>query len=160
MKPPGLIRRRVVAPLVALLKKGATPEKLAWSVAVGVAIGVNPLLGSTTVATLLVAYLFRLKIAASQIGTHLAYPLQLALVLPFLQAGSVLMGGGDLPLHPAEIFAQAKTHPIALVKTLWLWEWHALILWAALAAVVTPAMALLLTRVFARAMPKTRHTEF
>lgn len=126
----------------------------------GIAIGVNPLLGSTTVLTLLAAWIFRLNIPASQVGTHAVYPLQLLLVLPFLQVGTVIFGTAQLPLSRTELFALAHTHPWDLVKTLWMWERHALVVWLVLAAVLTPVLALLLTKILARAMPATRPAEF
>lgn len=157
MKTHGFLWRRVVGPVLALLRKGATPQRLAWSLAIGVMIGINPLLGSTTVLALLLAWVFRLNIAASQIGTHGAYPLQLLLLLPFLHAGTMAFHTAQLPLAPHQIMAFAKTHPWQLVRLLWTWEWHALIIWAVLALVVTPAMAILLTRVLTRALPATHH---
>lgn len=104
--------------------------------------------------TIALAHLFRLNHAASQVGTHCAYPFQIFLLLPFLQAGSVLFGAGPLPLSPAEILQQVKTHPLALVRTLWTWEWHALVLWFGLALVMTPALAFLLRRVLERVARK------
>lgn len=159
MKTQGILWRRVIGPILALLRKGATPQRLAWSLSVGVMIGINPLLGSTTVLALLCAWLFRLNIPASQIGTHGAYPLQLLLLLPFLHVGSVAFHTAEVPLSAHEITSLAKAHPWDLIKLLWTWEWHALIIWAALALIVTPVMAFLLTRVLTRAIPSTHHLQ-
>src|SRR5207253_4599020 len=63
--------RRVALPVFALLRMGASPEKLAWSIAVGVLIGINPILGSTTILCLALAFVFRLNVAASQVGNHI-----------------------------------------------------------------------------------------
>src|SRR5580698_196473 len=82
------IYRRIALPILALLRMGASPEKLAWSLSVGFIIGINPILGSTTVLCLLVAFIFRLNVAASQIGNHLTYPLQVLLLIPFIRLGS------------------------------------------------------------------------
>jgi hypothetical protein len=73
------VQRRVVKPLLDLLRMGATPERLAWSIAAGVLIGINPVLGSTTVLAIAVASVFRLNYVASQVGNHLVYPLELLL---------------------------------------------------------------------------------
>src|SRR5205807_10497935 len=66
--------RRVALPVFALLRMGASPEKLAWSIAVGLLIGINQILGGTTVLCLALAFLFRLNVPASQIGYHIASP--------------------------------------------------------------------------------------
>ena len=41
-------KRRVVTPLIAQLKQGVTPEKLALTVALGLVLGIFPILGATT----------------------------------------------------------------------------------------------------------------
>ncbi len=146
----------MISPVVRLLRRGASPRRLAWSIAIGFIIGINPIIGSTTVLTIAISHLLKLNHPASQLGTHSAYPFQLLLLLPFLQAGSVVFGMGPLPLQPAEILHQVKTHPFVLLRTLWTWEWHALVLWVAIAAVMTPTMAFLLTRVLERAARKPR----
>lgn len=114
------------------------------------------MIGSTTVLTIAVSHLFRLNHPASQLGTHSAYPFQILLLLPFLQAGSLVFGMGPLPLQPSEILQMVKTHPLDLVRMLWTWEWHALVLWVVMAAVLTPALATLLTRILERAARRPR----
>ena len=137
--------RRIVLPFLALLRMGATPEKLAWSIALGLVIGVNPLLGSTTLLCLALAAGFRLNIAASQLANHLMYPVELLLIVPFLTLGARVFHTGPIPLSPKVLFSEARAHPFALIKSLWVWEWHALILWAAAAVILFPIIALLLT---------------
>jgi len=150
------VRRRVMLPVLGLLRMGATPERLAWSLAAGIVVGINPLLGSTTILSLLVAWGFRLNLPASQVGTHTSYPLQVLLFLPFVHFGAVLFHTGEMPLHKAEIVRLAR-HPWALTKLLWMWEWHALVVWAAISVVMLPALAWLLRVILRRAMPTVRH---
>jgi uncharacterized protein (DUF2062 family) len=152
------LRRTVISPVVRLLRRGASPKRLAWSMAIGFIIGINPIIGSTTLLTIAISQLLKLNHPASQLANHVAYPFQLILLLPLLQAGSVVFGMGPLPLQPSEILQQVKTHPFALVRTLWTWEWHALVLWVGIAAVLTPATAFLLTRVLERVARKQRPT--
>lgn len=146
------MQRRVLSPVLRLLRRGATPQRLAWSMAIGAAIGMNPLLGSSTVAMLLLASLLRLNQTASQIGVHTVYPLQLLLFLPFLRAGTLAFHTDSMPMKGREIFALGRSHPVTLVETLWTWEWHALIVWLGCAVVITPALALLLRRFLEHAM--------
>ena len=90
--------RRIALPVLALLRRGASPQKLAWSLAAGILIGINPILGSTTILCLALAFIFRLNIAASQLTNHLAYPLQLILVIPFIRLGSRVFHTAPMPL--------------------------------------------------------------
>ena len=140
----GFFYRRAVLPVLELLRMGATPERLAWSIAVGLAIGINPLFGSTTILCLAVAVLFRLNLAASQLGNYLVYPLQLALVIPFLQLGSKVFRTAPVPLSPHALLDAARAHPMALIRQIWQWEWHALVVWAVIAAILAPPIALAL----------------
>jgi len=64
--------RRLVLPILALLRMGATPQRLAWSIAVGIAVGLNPVVGSTTVLCLALSFALRLNIVATQIAKDVA----------------------------------------------------------------------------------------
>lgn len=44
----GFFYRRLIRPILDLLRQGVTPEKIALSIALGGALGVFPALGSTT----------------------------------------------------------------------------------------------------------------
>jgi uncharacterized protein (DUF2062 family) len=48
------LHRRLIQPLIDLLRQGVTPEKLALSIVLGLILGVFPVLGSTTALAALV----------------------------------------------------------------------------------------------------------
>lgn len=144
--------RQLAAPLLNLLRVGVTPRQLAWSLAVGVAVGINPLLGSTTVACLAVAFVLRLNLIASQITNHLVYPLQLLLFFAFIRVGDFVFRTGGLPAEKHSLFYAARHHPLATTRILWKWEWHALIVWFVFALVLAPVLALLFTPILRRMM--------
>jgi uncharacterized protein (DUF2062 family) len=121
---------------------GASPEKLAWSLAVGVVVGVNPLLGSTTLLALGLAGIFRLNVVASQVGNHAMYPVEIALFPVFIKLGSMLFVTEKLPLAGKELWEAVRRHPWNTTKVLWRWEWHALVVWVVFAAVALPAIGL------------------
>ncbi len=152
--------RRIALPVLALLRRGTSPQKLAWSLAVGLLIGINPIIGSTTVLCLAAAFLFRLNIAASQLANHLAYPLQLLLIIPFIRLGSRIFHTAPMPLSPNQLLHDARQAPLTLVRQLWLWESHALILWAILAAILIPAIALTLTPLLGRLLTRVQRHQY
>ncbi|HEX3967187.1 MAG TPA: DUF2062 domain-containing protein [Edaphobacter sp.] len=154
------IYRRFALPILALLRMGASPEKLAWSIAAGLLIGINPIIGSTTVLCLALAFLFRLNVAASQIGNHIVYPLELILVIPFIHAASRLFHTAPMPLSAGELLHAAREHPLDLIRQLWLWEWHAFLLWAILAAIVIPTIALAITPIMRRLLQRVRTHQY
>jgi uncharacterized protein (DUF2062 family) len=133
---------------------GATPRRLAWSIAIGVVIGINPLLGSTTVLALAVASAFRLNVVASQLGNHLVYPLELLLFPVFLRVGIAVFHSPGLPLEREALFTAVKRHPWDTTRLLWRWEWHALVVWLVLAAIVAPLLQWVLRPVLERMLAK------
>ncbi|HUB58966.1 MAG TPA: DUF2062 domain-containing protein, partial [Candidatus Micrarchaeia archaeon] len=58
----GFFYRRMARPILQLLRQGVTPEKLALSIALGAALGVFPVLGTTTALCALAALLLRLNL--------------------------------------------------------------------------------------------------
>jgi uncharacterized protein (DUF2062 family) len=154
------IYRRIALPIFALLRMGATPQRLAWSIALGLLIGINPILGSTTVLCLAIAFVFRLNVAASQIGNHVVYPLQLILVIPFINLGNRVFHAPPMPLSPRALFAAARSNPISLTRQLWLWEWHAFVVWFAIALIAIPLTALALTPLLQRLMVRVERHQY
>jgi uncharacterized protein (DUF2062 family) len=147
---PSFFQRRVISPIIHLLKVGCSPRKLAWSLAAGLVIGINPLLGSTTLVCLVMAFILRLNLVASQIANHIVYPLQIALFLVFIRIGDHFFHTGQMPLEGHALFHAARHHPIATTKLLWSWEWHALIVWGIFSAVAAPTLAAILTPMLER----------
>lgn len=114
-------KRRIADPLVAQLKQGATPEKLAQSVAWGSMIGVFPILGTTTMLCGLTGIALRLNHITVQTVNWLIYPLQLLLIIPFLQLGNIVFGIDQFPLSLSEITALFEADFLGAVRGLgWL----------------------------------------
>jgi uncharacterized protein (DUF2062 family) len=142
---PELFRCKILRPLFRLLRGGVTPRRLAWSLALGVVIGINPSVGVTTLIVILLAWAFGLSQVASQIGTHAVAPLHLMLFIPFIELGVHLFHTRRLPLNRRQIEHLAH-HPWRLIRDIWQWEWHALIVWSIMAAITMPLLAMYLRR--------------
>jgi uncharacterized protein (DUF2062 family) len=149
-----LFQSKVIAPVIHLLRVGASPRKLAWSLAVGLVVGINPLLGSTTVACLAVAFVLRLNLVASQITNHLVYPLQLAMFFVFLDAGDSVFHTAKIPLDKDAMLSGMRHHPLSTTRLLWMWEWHALVVWAVCSVIAAPILAWMLTPALHRLLVK------
>jgi uncharacterized protein (DUF2062 family) len=149
------VRCKILRPLLRLLRGGVTPRRLAWSLALGMMVGINPSVGITTLLVILIAWIFGLNQVASQIGTHMVGPLHLLLFLPFIQAGVWLFHTHRLPLTRRQL-EHLSHHPVRMVHELWKWEWHALIVWAVVAVVVTPLLAIYLRRALVLMMRRHR----
>ena len=109
-------RARVIDPLLQLLRQGVTPTSIAASMSAGAVIGVFPLLGSTTVICLLLALALRLNLVAMQALNWLVYPLQVALILPFIEIGQRLFSDSPVELSLEQLqaaFEQGWWHAVA-----------------------------------------------
>ncbi len=133
-------RCRVLRPLLRQLRGGVTPRRLAWSLALGIVIGVNPSVGVTTILVVMLAWVFGLNQVASQIGAHAASPLHLLLFVPFIELGVHLFHTGRLPMNRRQL-EHLSHHPWRLFHEIWQWEWHALIVWGIVAAIALPLLA-------------------
>ena len=85
-------KRKVKDPLVAELKQGITAKDLALASAVSLAIAVNPFIGTTTLLCLLAGKIFRLNHVVMQTINYFSYPLQIALIIPWIRLGEKLTG--------------------------------------------------------------------
>ena len=128
-------RRRVTRPIVELMRQGVTPEKMALSLALGTALGVFPVLGTTTALCALVAFLWRLNLPAIQIVNYFVYPLQIALLIPFFRAGERLFGAPHLPLSLAQILTVVHASFWGATRFLWTTIWHAAVAWCLIAPI-------------------------
>lgn len=127
-----LLPRRITGPILDLLRQGITPEKIALSMALGVTLGITPVLGSTSLLCLLAAVLLRLNLPAIQLVNYFVYPLQLALLVPFLRAGEWIFGAQPVRISLAQILNLIRTDPWTSITALWTATMHALVAWCAL----------------------------
>ena len=111
---PSFFERKVVAPILAQLRQGITPEKIALTAALGAVIAVFPILGSTTLLCGLVAWGLRLNQPIMQLVNYLCYPLQFALLLPFYRAGE-WFGAPHVSLSIPEMMARFQAGPMAFI---------------------------------------------
>jgi uncharacterized protein (DUF2062 family) len=139
------LRCRILHPLLRLLRGGVTPRRLAWSLALGMVIGINPSVGLTTLVVVMLAWTLGLNQVASQVGLHAVAPLHLVLFVPFIELGVHLFHTRRLPLSRQQL-EHLGHHPLRLVRDIWQWEWHALIVWGVVAAVTMPLLALYIRR--------------
>ncbi len=143
----------IVRPIVDLLRQGITPEKIALSIAIGLVFGVFPALGWTTFLCLLVAVRLRLNVPAMQLVNYLAYPLQLALLIPFLRAGEILFRAPHISLSLSQIFSMVHDNVWQAIKTLWVVTFHAIAVWAIVAPIAIYLIYNILAPVLRRIAP-------
>jgi hypothetical protein len=139
------VRCKVLRPLLRQLRGGVTPRRMAWSLALGMVIGINPSVGVTTLLVIVLAWMLGLNQVASQVGAHVVAPLHLLLFIPFIDLGVHLFHTRRLPLDRRQI-EHLSHHPWHLIHVIWGWEWRALIVWGVVAAIALPLLARYLRR--------------
>lgn len=131
------LRRRLVEPLLALLRQGVTPRRLALSVALGAGLGLVPVLGVSTALCALAALALRLNLPAIQLVNYLLTPLQLLLIIPQLRFGEWLVQAPPFPItldSGLALLAQGVLPAIRVLSTAIV---HATLGWLVLAPVFT-----------------------
>jgi uncharacterized protein (DUF2062 family) len=140
--------------LIAFLKMGMTPERLALCIGFGIAFGLVPALGTTTLLCTLAAFLFRLNLPAIQLVNYFVYPLQLALLIPFIRAGEWLFGAEPLNLSLELIQRMMKADLWETVISLWSATMRAVMVWLLIAPVVVALVYLVMTPILKKLKPE------
>jgi uncharacterized protein (DUF2062 family) len=111
------------------LRQGITPEKIALTIAAASALGVFPLLGTTTFLCLVVAFALRLNQALMQLVNYLVYPLQFAGIYLFVRIGERLVGARPMSFRIEEIVRSFGADPIAFLRKFGMTGVHGIIGW-------------------------------
>jgi len=138
------VRRKLIEPILDLLRQGVTPEKIALSLAFGLGVGIFPVLGVSTVLCTVIAIVLRLNLPAIQLVNYLASPLQLALIIPFVRVGESVMGIAPQPLSIEEGFRLMAIGALHAITVLWDAIVHAALGWILLG----PVLIFVLYRIF------------
>lgn len=147
------LQDRFVRPLAALLSQGMPPDRIALSMAVALSLSVIPLLGTATGLCLLVAFAFRLNVAAMQVVNWAATPIQFALLWPFYHFGARLAGLPALSYTPASLREAAQADPFGLLDLLWRHMLAGTALWLVLAVPATGLLVRLFLPLLRRIKP-------
>lgn len=131
-----LWERKFVKPVAAMLKQGISPEKIALSIAMGITLGIFPVLGTTTALCAIAAFVLRLNLPAIQLVNFAVYPLQLLFLVPFVRAGGWLFGDQRFSQLGKEIMDLAQKDIWSSAGILWDLTVYAMVLWLIISPVV------------------------
>ena len=129
---------RLTRHVVELLKQGITPHKIALAIVLGALLGMAPVLGSTIISCTLAALALRLNLVLIQLINNLVYPLQLLLLIPFVQAGQRLFGQPPMPLSAGQIVDMIRHDFWGSLWALAGYTWHGTVAWLLFSALVGP----------------------
>jgi uncharacterized protein (DUF2062 family) len=143
-KPLESVKRKVAA----WMRQGISPERLALTLALGIAIGCIPMVGVTTALCMIAALTLRLNFPVIQAANWASMPMQVALLVPFVRLGGRLFGFG--PVRDIHVGTLLHTPPLALISQLGGLAGHALIAWLLIAIPAVALMTAMLTAVLRR----------
>lgn len=152
-------RRWVVRPVMGQLTQGVEPGRLSMAIAVGVATGLFPLLGTTILLSLAVSLPLRLNQPVLHLFRELVYPLHLASILLFMRAGEILFGVPHVPLSLTMLKDRFIAGPGQFFLDFGMLGLYAVTVWALLAPVVGAAVFFVtrpVLRRLARRIPAAR----
>lgn len=94
------MNRKVVDPLLQIVRKGTEPKQLAFSAALGMTLGLFPICGVTVFLCGMAIAVLRSRCHAPTVmlANFIATPIELSLIIAFLRLGEVISGGPHFPL--------------------------------------------------------------
>lgn len=134
----GKLQRWIIAPILNQLKRGITPEKLSWTIALGITLGIFPIMGSTSLVCLAAGWVFKLNQPILHLFKTLTYPLHLALILVFIRLGQHLNGVPLLTLSIPEMLGQFKDSPTKFARDFGMAAFYAIEAWVIAAIILIP----------------------
>ncbi len=134
-----LWRERVIGPVRRQLMQGASPEKLALSIAVSTACSLLPFLGFTTLANVGAGFLLRLNQPVMQIVNYLLGAVQLALIIVYVRLGEKIWGASPVPISVSLLTKAFRQDPRAFLRTFGATGVHAATAWIITAPVLIAA---------------------
>ncbi|QTN32400.1 DUF2062 domain-containing protein [Akkermansiaceae bacterium] len=136
--PPSRLHRWIIAPIRDQLTRGVTPEKLSWTIALGVTLGIFPIMGSTSLVCFIAGYFLKLNQAILHLFKSLTYPLHLALILVFIRLGQYMNGVPPIPFSIPQMLVQFKESPARFARDFGMAALYGIEAWAIAALILIP----------------------
>jgi uncharacterized protein (DUF2062 family) len=136
--------RRVVAPIVAQLTQGVTPDKIALTIALGLALGVFPILGATTILCAVAAVWLKLNQPIIQLVNYAVYPIQVVAIIPLYRAGEALFRQPHTPLSISMLVERFRADPAKFLVDFGMIAVEGIVVWCLLAPIVVSAVYFLM----------------
>jgi uncharacterized protein (DUF2062 family) len=127
------IQTRVIRPIQRLLLQGITPQKIALTIALGIVLGVFPVMGSTSLLCAGAAIALRLNLPAIQAVNYVMYPLQLLLIVPFIRSGEFILRAQRTTLTLKQMVALLHDGFLPAMHTLWILALQGIVAWLLIA---------------------------
>ena len=150
-------RWRVLDVIVGQLKQGIKPQKISLTLALGVTLGIFPILGATTLLCFVVGLCLKLNQPIIQMVNYLMYALQLVMILFFVRAGEFVMHATPVSFSIPELFRKFHESPREFFREFGMTGVHGIVGWLLIAPFVAALLYFILLplmKKLARITPK------
>ena len=154
--PPSRFQRWDVRPIANQLRQGTSPKKLAWSVSLGLTLGIFPIMGSTSLVCFAVGHLLRLNQPVLHLFKTFTYPIHLALILVFIRLGQHLNGVPPIPFSIPQLLTRFKESPAQFASDFGVAALHGIEAWAISAIFLIPLFYFVSLPVLRKLLGKVR----
>ncbi len=126
-------KHHVIDPIAVQLTQGITPEKISLTLAVGSALALFPILGTTTILCLIAGIILRLNQPIIQIVNALCTPLHLPVIFFLVRLGSWMFSVQSAHLGIRMMNHMLWDDPKDFFERFGMTALHAIVAWAAVA---------------------------
>jgi uncharacterized protein (DUF2062 family) len=136
MNPWLTAKKKADAVILQQLTQGLSAERIALTIAVGLVIAINPVIGTTTIGCFVAAWALNLNQPIIQAINWSSYALQLLLIFPFIRLGEWIFRAPPERRTFAELAALVKADPMGSLAVLGTTILHAVVAWILVAPFV------------------------
>jgi uncharacterized protein (DUF2062 family) len=129
--------REGISLIVGQLTQGVTPQKIALSIALGLSLGIIPILGITTMLCAIAGVRLKLNQPIIQLVNWLVYPLQLAFLLVFVRVGEWITHAPYLSFSISDLVEKFHESPAKFFQEFGMTGLHGLVAWLFIAPILT-----------------------
>jgi uncharacterized protein (DUF2062 family) len=130
---PSWWQRRIVQPVKQQLTQGISVERITLTIALGVTLGIFPILGSSIILCTVVAWWLKLNQPIIHGVATVSYALQLVLLIPFYRAGEWLFNQPPISLSIPLLFERFFADIPQFLKDYGMTGVRGIIVWAIIA---------------------------
>lgn len=152
------LQQRILSPVRRLFVQGMTPRKIALTLALGVVLGVFPVMGATSLLCAAAAIILGLNLPAIQAVNYFMYPVQLLLILPFIRLGEALFRANQNTLTLAQMIALTTHGFVPAMRVLGVLAAQAIAAWVLLAPLAIGILYAVSLFIVERIIPKAKAT--
>lgn len=152
MKIVDSIKEKILIPFRLVPANGLTPEKIAFSITIGILSGIFPVIGLTTILSLLLTLLFKQNLFVVQSVQWIMALFQVLLIIPFIRSGAFLLNHQILHIDIEQIKLAFEPGILEGLKTIGVLHLYGILSWSIVAIPLGLVSYLMFLAIFKKKM--------